>query len=211
MAEVRGLLGFFNAFRGGGVNDRKRPGANVGVGFLLAAALVALFGLNWLSPGGGSNDDSSLALGDRVSTDESGTTAIPPSPAAIAVQVGANGPGDSIDPDGTSSTATGSSDDDGATLPDGTPIDTTTSSDPGSAGGSEDTTPTTSDPGSTTTVSTVDSTPTTTPTTEPTTTSTTEDPTTTTTEVPPAPSASEGSDDAALLETIGGLLGGLFG
>jgi len=184
MSPVTGVMAYLKAFRGDGIEDRRRPNQTVGIGFLIAALAVALIGLKWMGSGGGTVSaagDGGWRLGGYVEA-SGGTTTIPMSPAAQAVQVGAQGPGSTEDRSGSTVTSM---------LPDGTPIvisgPGSSSSSTGSTGSSSTgpggTTRTTKPvEGSTTSFTTVESTdPPTTPTTEDTTT-TTEDTTTSTSE-----------------------------
>jgi hypothetical protein len=184
MSPVTGVMAYLKAFRGDGIEDRRRPNQTVGIAFLVAALAVALIGLKWMGSGSGTVSaagNGGWRLGGYVEA-SGGTTTIPLSPAAQAVQVGAQGPGSTDDRSGSTVTSV---------LPDGTPIVISgpdpSSSSTGSTGspstGPGGTTRTTKPvEGSTTSFTTVESTdPSTTPTTEDTTT-TTEDTTTSTSE-----------------------------
>jgi hypothetical protein len=183
MSPVTGVMAYLKAFRGDGIEDRRRPNQTVGIAFLVAALAVALIGLKWMGSGSGTVSaagNGGWRLGGYVEA-SGGTTTIPLSPAAQAVQVGAQGPGSTDDRSGSTVTSM---------LPDGTPIvisgPGSSSSSTGSTGspstGPGGTTRTTKPvEGTTTSFTTVESTdPPTTPTTEPPTTEppTTEPPTT---------------------------------
>ena len=181
---AQGLLDRFAGFvRGHSTSDRAHPG--VGVAFIIAAVIVLLLGLRWFSGSDGASgttDAQSWAL--DVSTDGP-TTTIGNSPEAVAVRVG------TAVPHGADEDQTVTIGIPGTSIEIEIPIGPTTTTGPGTTGGSPTgngstpttrprTTPTTRPGGGTTTPPTTDPPTTDPPTTEPPTTDppTTEPPTT---------------------------------
>lgn len=113
---MRGLQGWLSAFRGDEGDDRVRPNANVGLAFMAAAVLVAFVGYRWMSSDDGDGDLGTFTLGGEQAAG-GGPTTIPTSPAAVAVRLGDDEPGQ----DGDLS---------GPVLPDGTPLETGSGSPP---------------------------------------------------------------------------------
>ena len=154
---MRGPLGFLTAFQGGDP-DGKRPNANVGAAFLVGALIVALVGLKWMGSAGSEGvprGPDGWALGATTVPEPGQGDAIPASPAAVAIRVGATNPG--AGPRTTTTTTTrpgqpGTTTDSG--LANGEPGTTDTSGEPGTTASTtsilgtsttEDTTTTTED------------------------------------------------------------------